>query len=120
MMRAKSTLTKKKTATGKPASTKRKSGAAGPPGRVQISPQPSPAEAHEPSTSAKRAVTKKAKIETLLRHASGADITELTAATGWQAHSVRAALTGLRKAGHEVSRQRDDGGTARYRLVELG
>ena len=28
------------------------------------------------------------------------------AATGWQEHSIRAALTGLRKAGHVIARER--------------
>jgi DNA-binding transcriptional regulator PaaX len=38
------------------------------------------------------------------------------AATGWQEHSIRAALTGLRKAGRTVTRERNDDGT-RYRIV---
>ena len=46
----------------------------------------------------------------------GAVIAELIAATGWQEHSIRAALTGLRKAGHTIARVRDDSGVTRYRI----
>jgi DNA-binding transcriptional regulator PaaX len=56
-------------------------------------------------------------IEALVRREGGAVIADLTAATGWQEHSVRAALTGLRKAGHTISRDRDADGTMRYRVA---
>jgi hypothetical protein len=42
---------------------------------------------------------KKAAIISLLQRPDGAALGDLTAATGWQVHSVRAALTGLRKEG---------------------
>ena len=44
----------------------------------------------------------------LLRRPKGSKMTELQKATGWQAHSIRAALTGLRKRGITVTRSRDD------------
>ena len=47
------------------------------------------------------------KIEavlTLLRRAEGATLEELTKATGWQKHTVRASLTGLKKKGHVIQR----------------
>ena len=50
-----------------------------------------------PTTSARR--SKKAAIISLLQRPDGAALGDLTAATGWQVHSVRAALTGLRKRG---------------------
>ena len=68
------------------------------------------------AVSAKRQ-TKKAIVAALLGRTEGASIEELTTATGWQAHSVRAALTGLRKAGQEVARSQDDTSTTRYRLT---
>ena len=46
----------------------------------------------------------------------GASVPELIAATGWLPHTTRAALTGLRKAGHVVERSRRDGATC-YRIV---
>jgi hypothetical protein len=48
--------------------------------------------------------------------ARGAAIADLTAATGWQEHSFRAARTGLRKAGHAVARERHDDGETCYRI----
>jgi endonuclease/exonuclease/phosphatase family metal-dependent hydrolase len=48
--------------------------------------------------------TKSALVRKLLARKSGADIVALQEATGWQAHSVRAALSTLRKAGYTVDR----------------
>ena len=42
----------------------------------------------------------------LLRRADGATIADLTEATGWLPHTTRAALTGLRKRGYAVIRER--------------
>jgi hypothetical protein len=67
-------------------------------------------------TSAPRRLSKKAAIEALVQRKEGAEIADLMAATGWQEHSIRAALTGLRKAGHTISRVRDDSGATRYRI----
>ena len=53
----------------------------------------------------------------LLQRPHGAAIDDLTAATGWQTHSVRAALTGLRKAGKELVRDKDATGITHYRLA---
>ena len=43
--------------------------------------------------------TKKARILSLLERKSGATIDQIAKATGWQAHTIRAALTRLRQAG---------------------
>ena len=64
--------------------------------------------------------SKKASILGLLQRPQGAAIGELTEATGWQVHSVRAALTGLRKDGKELIRTKDDAGVTRYRLGATG
>ena len=61
--------------------------------------------------------TKQAVILDLLRRAKGASIDDLTSTIGWQAHSVRAALTGLRKRGHDIERNFESG-TSRYRIIE--
>jgi DNA-binding transcriptional regulator PaaX len=42
------------------------------------------------------------------------------AKTGWQPHSVRAALTGLRKRGLAITREKNDAGVTVYRLAEAG
>ena len=47
----------------------------------------------------------------LLSRPKGARINELQKATGWQAHSIRAAITGLRKRGITITRSQDDGVT---------
>ena len=62
------------------------------------------------------AFSKKAAVITLLARDMGASVPELIAATGWLPHTTRAALTGLRKAGHVVERSRRDGATC-YRIV---
>jgi DNA-binding MarR family transcriptional regulator len=47
-------------------------------------------------------------ILTLLQRPEGARLAELEKVTGWQPHSVRAALTGLRKRGITVTRERKE------------
>ncbi len=64
--------------------------------------------------------TKPTKIETILkqlRRPNGASIVQLQKATGWQPHSVRAALTGLRKKGHNIERDKDTKGVTRYHIA---
>jgi hypothetical protein len=62
--------------------------------------------------------TKKDVVVELLLRAQGANIEELMQATGWLPHTVRAALTGLRKKGHHIVLEKQ-GGAARsiYRIV---
>ena len=55
----------------------------------------------------------------LLRRSKGASISQLQSATGWQPHSIRAALTKLRMAGHDVAR-RCKGSTWRYFITRPG
>jgi hypothetical protein len=62
--------------------------------------------------------TKKGSILALLQRPKGAAISDLIAATGWQVHSVRAALTGLRKEGKELLRDKDEAGITLYRIAE--
>lgn len=51
---------------------------------------------------------KTALVLTLLRRKGGATLGDLTAATGWLPHTTRAALTGLRKKGHTIVREKHD------------
>ena len=48
--------------------------------------------------------TKIAILTQHLERARGATLDELEKATGWQQHSIRAALTGLRKKGITIER----------------
>ena len=60
-----------------------------------------------PETPAPRAPREHSKTERLLsqlRTGTGASLEDMTEATGWQAHTVRAAMTGLRKRGFEIKR----------------
>ena len=53
----------------------------------------------------------------LLKRPDGAAISDLIGVTGWQVHSVRAALTGLRKEGKDLVRAKDATGVTHYRLA---
>jgi len=63
--------------------------------------------------------TKTAILRKLLARKNGADLAALQLATGWQPHSVRAGLSGLRKAGYTIDRTEaaKPGGTAIYRIT---
>ncbi len=65
--------------------------------------------------------TKAATIARLLSRKSGADLATLQDATGWQPHSVRAALSGLRKAGYTVDRfqPNKDRAATTYRITAI-
>ena len=60
--------------------------------------------------------TKIATVIKLLKRRNGATLDRLTEATGWQAHTVRAALTVLKKNGHAIERMKEHG-VSRYRIV---
>jgi hypothetical protein len=55
----------------------------------------------------------------LLQRPEGARLEEMQAATGWQAHSVRGAISGSikKKLGLSVTSEKSDGGRA-YRIAE--
>ena len=61
-----------------------------------------------PRPSAPREGTKLAQVIELLQRDDGATIDELIAATGWLAHTTRAALTGLRKRGYAATIDRSN------------
>lgn len=61
--------------------------------------------------------TKMVLVREMLERADGAKLEELCKATGWQAHTVRAALSGLRKAGHIIERGNDAAGQSVYRIA---
>ena len=70
-------------------------------GATSSSPQPRP--------------TKTARLETLLRRPKGATQKQLEKSLGWQPHTVRAAISRLRKGGTEVRLDRDSKSPA-YRI----
>lgn len=55
--------------------------------------------------------TKAALLRARLAEPGGASMTEMMNLTGWQEHTLRSALTGLRKTGVILSRRREGGDT---------
>jgi hypothetical protein len=68
--------------------------------------------------SAPRDGSKLAMVIEYLQRADGATIVDLTQATGWLPHTTRAALTGLRKRGYAVIRERVGAGDSVYRISD--
>lgn len=66
-----------------------------------------------------RGGTKQSLVLGLLRRASGASLDELVAATGWQPHTTRAALTGLRQRGFAIERRKGEDGRSVYLITNL-
>jgi hypothetical protein len=77
-------------------------------------PEPDAASAEGPPV---RPGTKQALLIDLLRRPDGATIAEIRQATGWQPHTVRAAITGLKKKGFGVTSAPRGDGTRAYRLT---
>ena len=62
--------------------------------------------------------TKQAQLIQLLTRKAGADVATISEKLGWQSHTTRAALTGLRKAGFEISAEKPgDGKASCYRIT---
>ena len=82
---------------------------------------PKPATARAPKQlEAPAKTTKKAKLIALLRRKSGADVPSLSADLGWLPHTTRAALSGLRKAGYEITSVKTGSGKpTRYQIIGL-
>jgi hypothetical protein len=64
-----------------------------------------------------RGESKIAGVIALLKRDEGATLAQLAEATGWLAHTTRAALTGLRKKGHLIAKT-SRGGRTVYRIEE--
>jgi hypothetical protein len=56
------------------------------------------------------------EVLSLLRRQEGATLAEMVEATGWLPHTTRAALTGLRKNGHEIAKGSRENTTC-YRIA---
>ena len=69
-----------------------------------------------PKTPSTVVATKKAKLEELLVRKRGATLAQLQQELGWQPHTVRAAISRLRKAGHTIDLKETNGRKA-YRLA---
>lgn len=58
---------------------------------------------------APRAGSKQAKLVGMLSRKSGVTITKSSEVLGWQAHTTRATLTGLKKCGYVIERKDRNG-----------
>ena len=68
-------------------------------------------------TNSSKRKTKKEELIQMLTRKSGADVATISDKLGWQTHTTRAALTGLRKADYEVVGEKpDEGKPKRYRI----
>jgi hypothetical protein len=65
------------------------------------------------------ASTKRAQLISLLERPEGASVAEIGQRLGWLPHTVRAAITGLRNAGREVTRSKDADDRSVYRLAPV-
>ncbi len=63
--------------------------------------------------------TKLAVIIDAMRHPGGATIAQMMASTGWQAHTVRGAISGMvrKRLGYEVVTEKGTDGRRAYRIV---
>ncbi len=52
-----------------------------------------------------RAGSKAASLLDMLQRKEGSSLEEMTERTGWQEHTVRAAMTGFRKKGHVIDKR---------------
>ena len=62
--------------------------------------------------------TKAASVRKLLAREKGATMKEMEKATGWQPHSVRAFLSGLRKEGATLVREQRGNEQIAYRMAD--
>jgi hypothetical protein len=85
--------------------------------------QPAAGDDREPATTeqgrprnAPRRTSKREQLVSRLATPAGATTAALIAETGWLPHTLRAALSGLRKGGHRVIAFRTDAGEPAYRI----
>lgn len=73
----------------------------------------------EPITRTLRPGTKLAAIIDAMRHPCGATIAQMMAYTGWQAHTVRGAISGMvrKRVGFEVVTEKGADGQRAYRIA---
>jgi hypothetical protein len=81
---------------------------------IEVEPEPAAAKAQRST----RIGTKQEHLIAMLRRPKGATIDEITATTGWQAHTVRGAISGAlkKKLGLEVASEKVEGRGRVYRV----
>lgn len=61
--------------------------------------------------------SKSSLVLQMLQRLEGATIAQIATTTGWLPHTTRAALTGLKKKGHEITSEKAEGQDRVYRVV---
>ena len=69
-------------------------------------PKPEPSRRRTKPAASPNPPTKRARLIKLLSARAGCDITSLSEKMGWQSHSTRAAMSGLRKAGYVIATEK--------------
>ena len=83
-----------------------------------LSHDPAPSDgAVSPALPATTPASKIAQVVNTLERPGGATLADLVKHTGWQPHTTRAALTGLRKKGHVTGKESREGVTV-YSIVK--
>lgn len=65
-----------------------------------------------------KGATKSASVRRLLARTGGATLQEMMAETGWQPHSCRAFLSGVRKSGDAVIKLERTDGSKAWQIAE--
>jgi hypothetical protein len=69
-------------------------------------------------TKVSRKTTKRSQLVEMLATKTGTNIDAIVKATGWQPHTGRAMISGLRKAGYKIETSRSKDGKTVYRIVD--
>ncbi|WP_394693535.1 DUF3489 domain-containing protein [Hyphobacterium sp.] len=83
-------------------------------------PKPVTKAAKAKASSPPRRQTKQAQFIALLKRKDGVDIATLSKALGWQAHTVRAALSRLKQAGYTLDKFSDGSPLRTFYRIESG
>ncbi len=72
-----------------------------------------------PAQATSKPQTKVSLVVGLLQQDAGASLADLCQATGWLPHTCRAFLTGLRKKGRGLERDKREDGTTIYKMTAI-
>ena len=67
-----------------------------------------------------KAATKADRVKKILSRTRGATLSDIVTETGWQPHSARAFLSGLRKRGTVLVKEERKSGETSYRIDKAG
>ncbi len=75
---------------------------------------------NQPDVRRVKAATKADRVTKILARARGATLSDIVTETGWQPHSARAFLSGLRKRGTVLVKEERKTGETSYRIDKAG